>query len=225
MKLVAHETCRVTWLFQFEAVHPIDGINDPTFLPMLVARYNFAQVPNVAVTLEEFKQKGFRFGAGHFKSDTHSGAINEFWVYTDGFVAAAQTTDIGQHFLTDLMTWLQTEWSFRELTSMRELFLSNVVVDFDRPLDRLLAAYDAISQVVSLKAGELFRTPDKMGFARLDFEFDRTSETLKLPAPRFTLERRANVPFGQERYFTSAPLSTRDHLQVLEAIEKLISSS
>jgi hypothetical protein len=39
----------------------------------------------------------------------------------------------------------------------------------------------------------------------------------------FLIERRAGEPYSKNRYFSSAPLRTIDHVRVLEQIEKSIS--
>ena len=62
-----------------------------------------------------------------------------------------------------------------------------------------------------------------MEFARLDFEVDKTVAG-QVALPKFILERRAGVSFGQERYFFVAPMLTADHLAVLEQIEKVAAS-
>ena len=44
-----------------------------------------------------------------------------------------------------------------------------------------------------------------------------------LPNPlTFKFERRANVPFDQNRYFTSASVSTDTHLMLLQAFQEML---
>ena len=46
--------------------------------------------------------------------------------------------------------------------------------------------------------------------------------TTKLAPVFFTLERRAEVPFTDNKYFSSAPLSTQDHIGILQEVEKAL---
>ena len=149
--------------------------------------------------------------------------VTEFLIYPDGVVASAPTTKIGHEFLVDILNWLQSEFKFRPLTSkLRELFLSELVVEFDSRLSGFIHGFQAISDAISRLAGPAFATTDKIDFARIDLEFDKTSDNVKLQPPRFIIERRPNTPFDRERYFCSAPLQTEEHVKVLKQIEKNI---
>jgi hypothetical protein len=61
-----------------------------------------------------------------------------------------------------------------------------------------------------------------MQFSRLDFEIDRrTLDSGQVALPKYILERRPNVDFEQERWFSTAPMQTDAHIEVLTEIEKL----
>lgn len=59
-----------------------------------------------------------------------------------------------------------------------------------------------------------------MNLARIDFEYDKVAEKSALVVPKFIIERRQGISFERERYFCSAPMRTRDHVDILEKIEK-----
>jgi hypothetical protein len=44
----------------------------------------------------------------------------------------------------------------------------------------------------------------------------------KLAPGYFSIERRAEVPFRDNKYFSSAPLPTQDHVAILQEIEKAL---
>jgi hypothetical protein len=60
-----------------------------------------------------------------------------------------------------------------------------------------------------------------MSFARLDIQAEK-GITANGPPPKFILERRAGIPFDKERYYSSAPIKTQDHITLLEEIERSI---
>ena len=60
-----------------------------------------------------------------------------------------------------------------------------------------------------------------MEFSRLDFEIDRTTLLGQMALPKFSLERRGGISFVQERYFSTAPMTTADHIETLEEIERV----
>jgi hypothetical protein len=57
--------------------------------------------------------------------------------------------------------------------------------------------------------------------ALIDAPQNKTTLVGQIVLPKFALERRAGVSFDQERYFATAPMSTVDHLAVLEEIERV----
>lgn len=225
MRIISYNTARTTWLFPLEEIGPLNGMNGSSLISEISGRYEFKNIP-VVTTPEEMQKNGVKFGLGKFKVDDRVQVITELNVYSDGIVATSEQTITGHLFLADLVGWLRQDFGFREFSSeMKELFLSELTVEFDRPLVRLLPAFDAITNIVSKFTGPLFQTTDAMGLARIDLEFDRTSQTIKQGAPRFVIERRANVPFSQERYFCSAPMRTTDHIETLKEIEALAAAS
>jgi hypothetical protein len=66
-----------------------------------------------------------------------------------------------------------------------------------------------------------------MDFARLDFEIDKKTLATQgqVAVSKFILERRASIQFAREGYFSSAPMTTANHLQTLADIEQMAASS
>jgi hypothetical protein len=171
-------------------------------------------------------QNGLQFGMGHFKINGTTVTITDFRVYNDGLVAISEKTDWAEAFLEDVISWVKLEFGFREISSgIRKLYASTIVVEFERPLSRLLRGYELISALISARTMTVSSEKRVMQLARLDFDVDRTALAGQLALPKFVLERRANVSFAQERYFSDGPMHSADHLAVLEEIEKLAATS
>jgi hypothetical protein len=67
----------------------------------------------------------------------------------------------------------------------------------------------------------------QIDFARLDFEIDKRALASQgqVAISKFIIERRAGVDFEHERYFSSAPMTTANHIQTLEEIERVAASA
>jgi len=226
MNVISYSSARVTWLFQLEEVLPLkrSSIN---LYELIAERYSFSQSPSPSTTTpEQMARDGLTFALGKFLFENNVVPITEFKVFNDGMVATASTSDVSDAFLIDLTQWLQSQHGFRDFSSpVRELCLSEVTVEFERPLSRLIAAYEAISTALSMNIGPLFGTSEAVQLARMDFGLDPSSPNVKVAGPRFVLERRSGVSFDQERYFSSAPLSTENHISLLRLIEQHLSQS
>lgn len=225
MRIISYNNARVTWLFPLEEIGPLDGMNGSNLISEISRRYEFKNIPSVAAP-EEMQKNGVKFGLGKFKVSDRIQVVTELSVYSDGIVAISEQTETGHLFLIDLLGWLRRDFGFREFSSeVKELFLSELTVEFDQALSRLLPSFELITNAVSKFTAPMFQTKDTMGFARIDLEFDRTSPTIKQGAPRFVIERRTNVPFSQERYFCSAPMRTTEHVKSLTEIETLAATT
>jgi hypothetical protein len=220
LKIVSYDNGRATWLFPLEEFAPAAGSNSASVISAIANRYGFAQVPTIT-TQESMAKNGLPFGMGQFEINDTRFTVTDFLVYNDGIVAVAEKTEWAEAFLADVTFWVK-QFGFREIFSgIRKLYASTVVVDFETPLSRLLTGYEAISELITSRTVTIMPERKQMQFARLDFEVDRTTLAGQLALPKFILERRAAVSFTQERYFSTGPMHTTDHIVVLEEIEKL----
>jgi hypothetical protein len=221
MKVISFDSARATWLFPLEEFAPASGANAPSILIAIVERYSFAQRPDIT-TREDMAKKGLPFGLGQFKVDNAPVIINDFGIYNDGLVAVSERTEWAEAFLEDVVSWAVEEYEFRKLETIRKLFSSTLIVEFERPLSRLISGYEYISELINARTSTMMPNPAPMQFSRLDFEIDKmTFNSGQVAVPKFILERRAGVPFEQERYFAAAAMRTTHHLEVLTEIEKL----
>ena len=53
----------------------------------------------------------------------------------------------------------------------------------------------------------------------ISLQVDYDQLTSKYPIGRFSIQRRDNTPFSQNKYFSDAPLQTEQHIQILEQFE------
>ncbi len=224
MRIIAYETCRVTCLFPFEEVVPLGGANDREIVDGVKNRYRFLKGPEL--TGEAVAKNGYKFENGQFAFNAAPFTIIDFTIFRDGLVINATRTDGAEAFLEDVIAFMQREFSFRDfITKPRRIFLSQIVVEFDRPLEKLVQSVGKIASVISKPLKQIYEMEIPVKFARLDFDVDKTA--LPTPAPvglqqRFILERRVGIPFEKERYFSAAPMRTDDHIKALEEIEKLV---
>jgi hypothetical protein len=208
-------------LFPFEEIVPLGGASGRDIIEMVKQRYAFLNAPDLSTAREEFLKNGYQFQSGEIEHDGVKANILDFSVYTDGIVVSAATTETAEFFLDSVIRLMQTEFSFRDFsTPPQRYFLSNLVVEFDRPLGNLLSQFETISNVISKRIAQTYKIDVPMNLARIDFEIDKT--VIKQTIARFSVERRFGIPFDKERYFSGAPLRTSDHISLLEQIEKTI---
>jgi hypothetical protein len=224
MKVINYDASRVSSLFPLEEVLPLSGINDREIIEAVTQRYKFLKSPDLAK--DDIAKDGYRFSSGQIPFDSSVFRINDFSIFRDGLVINAATTDGSEFFLNDVITFMQDEFSFRTFNTPPYLyFQSQLVVEFERSPERLLKSLDKIMDIVSVPVSKIYETKMLLKFARLDFEYDKTSKIDRSPAPaiapKFIIERRQGISFDKERYFSGAPMRTGDHERVLTEIEEL----
>jgi hypothetical protein len=223
MRVIAFDSGRVTVLFPIEEVMPLGGMIALDTVNDVIARYNFAKRPDLGLSREELQKLGLKFENGHYNVQGQMAPIVSFVIFPDGVVIDASKTDDAEAFWDDLSKWMISEKKFRDFTiAPTKRFVSQVVTEFDTPLCKLINGFDDLTRLVSEKLNAIYDAQIKLGFARVDFEFDRLSGKSSLIIPRFIIDRRVNIEFSRERYYCSAPLRTKDHVEVLQQIESAI---
>lgn len=223
MRLIAVETGRVTWLFPLEEIAPLEPLDRGQLTAALVDRYGFAVFPASNTPPEEINKNGAKFQNGFFTFDGKRASIAELAVFNDGIVVNSNSTEAASAFIGDLISYVRSNFRFRDFTSkVRTILVSQVVVEFDTRLAALVPLFAKIGAMINKETGQIYETPVFMDFGRIDFLFDKEKAGIEYAAPRFLIERRAGVPFSQERYYCSASMHSDSHLRILEEIEKML---
>jgi hypothetical protein len=219
MKIINFESSRATWLFPLEEFTPVGGSDAKKVLGRIAAKYGFSHTPTIT-TREDMTKAGLHFGVGQFEIEGRSVNISDFFIYEDGLAAVSHRTEWAESFLVDIVKWTQAEFGFRE-TSIKSIYSSGVVVEFETPLAGLFFGYEKISELITGRTKTIMPMVKPMQFSRFDFEIDKLTLEGQTVTPKFIIERRAGTGFERERYYSAAPMSTTDHLEVLGEIEKL----
>jgi hypothetical protein len=224
VRIINYEDARVTALFPLEEMMPLGPTDGRDNLNQIKTRYEFLKVTDLTTTSrEEIEKNGIRMEGGRFSFEGQTVVIGSLAIFLDGIVVTANRTEYGEAMIHDLLEFSQDRLGFRKpITAPRFLFLSQIVVEFEIRLANLISKYSAISDLITRELVPIYQNKEPVNFCRVDFELEKKAIPSGITAPRFVIERRANIPFERERYFCGAPLRTAAHLRVLEEIEKLL---
>lgn len=223
MNIVAYDSARVTFLFSLEETIPLAGVDTRSLFESISQRYDFAVSPELSPSRDDVQRTGFQFSSGRFLYKDAFVDIANFSVYTDGIVATSVDTDVAEAFVEDAIGWLIFEKSFRHpASSPRRFYQSHIVFDMDASLDGLAPHFQRAAGEIHRRVSERFPHALPAMIARLEFDCDHSGGQSTLPIPRFTIERRANVSFDRNRYFSSAPLKTGSHVDLLRDVSSIL---
>jgi hypothetical protein len=214
MELAFIDTSRVIHL---TAVHRPEGqIYQPELMRGVVNRYSFVKYPS----LEELLRREIKFEIGKF-SDAQ---IQEFSIYGDGLIASsASDTDIIEAFVTDILEWIKEQFGITPAINAKPetYFESTLIVKAETDLVAAMTPKaDALSVIG--RACRLAPSPDSP-YVPSGFIFDTDAQEFKggRKPKYFAVERRLGAPYGENVFYCTAPLRTKDHLAVLRSLEEI----
>lgn len=180
-------------------------------------RYGFVQVPR---TVQELNfNTGVTFLRGYFED----AIIEQLQLYEVGMLCEAKTnSDVCDRFLTDFFTWAVKEFElpFKQKESGSHVYVSQLEVSADLDIGVALSKFSQVGETVA-------RNLQSYGFNFKPFEVSGIklhTDLVGVPGAipsELTFERRAQQNYASSVYFSSAPLRTDDHLNVLNELEKI----
>ena len=208
MNIVAFSTGSFIALFPLEAFTPLGGLNERRTVDAMRERYSFISSPSMSSTREELNQTGIVFEEGIYDSAAGQVKINRLSVHDDGVVVRSNKTEHAEAFFNDFTSWLIEEYGCREIRK-EHLYLSELVVDFGVPMSNVINNYNEITNLLLLHM-DISREVKAAAFNALSIEFV-TNNSMALA--KFLIERRVGTTVEDERYFCSAPLTTKTSLR------------
>lgn len=236
MKLASSFAARAALQISLEDVGPSHGISLKLFIEEVRERYQFVNAPSLQShqivgqigSGGSLQMSPFVLQQGVFDHDHTMSQITQLEIAPTPNLLAVTTYDtrIADAFLDDLITYLENRFGYRKIIDhSSRTYWSSVIVQFDEPLDKNLGALLEIERLLSTVYTSVAETELLVEFERITFSPD----PLKVPAgilpklTNFVIERRSLRPYSENRFFSTAPLRTEQHITVLEGIERILS--
>lgn len=220
MKIGAILLARVAAILQFEDLDPRNRIGRKVLATELAKQYNFTVFPDKLEDLDI--EKGIIFRVGRLDSIN----IELLTVLRMAIVVETRSsTDDAERVLEHVLSWIGEQTKATAPVSGR-LFTSQVVFALDRSLDdlnpRLRELKESVREKVAAQFGATRPVPP---YETTAVEFDADSTQARLQPGKVLIQRRADVPFTDNRYWSEAPLRTQEHIAMLGQFELLLESS
>lgn len=217
MKLSAVLLARYYGLIQIDDLNPDGTVYYPEVVSALVERYGFMKFPK---TLEEFDgSKGIEFVGG--KAGKY--AIEKMVIYNSGiYVDTLANTTVSEAIWYDLMQWAvgKLGLAFRREMVSRAAYVSHVTFHSDVPVLAVNPMLSKFAKRVSDEVRANFKEDLEFEPTTVNISFDTLST--KFGVANFSVQRREGVAFWENKYFSSAPLKTDVHLELLEEWEGML---
>jgi hypothetical protein len=187
----------------------------PEIIPEIVKRYGFLKFPK---TLEDFDEsKGVEFLEGKFEGKV----IQKFVIWNTLLVLETRSnTADSKQILEGMLEWGADEFglTYGPGTIKRFGYVSDVTFHSDAPL---LGANSAVTNLASgVGAAVSAIWGDPVEYHPLVVTVGHDPLSRKNAIANFTIQRRSETRFTDNKYFSEAPLPTDEHLTFLEEYEK-----
>jgi hypothetical protein len=215
MELTGIDNSRVVLLTQVR--RPDGQIYLPDAIAKIVERYSFVKAPAPDEALP------YTFKIGKFRDSQ----IAELGIYNDGIiVSSASDTDLLDAFIEDFLSWAMKEFGLQQLTTTpsEKYYESSVVVRSTTDLASLLRPKYDITDIIA-EAMQSAKIDTELKFSGAIFDFDVGAIKRKRKPFRLIVDRRVNVSFLENVFFSQAPFRTKDHLEILKSLERIATDS
>lgn len=182
----------------------------------LVEKYDFKSYPS---KLEDFdpEEKGVSFRSGRIGDVV----IDELKIFSHLlYVESLSSTEDSQKVILDMLTWGKEDLGFTyDKKSVRQwAYVSHLVFSTEFPILRSLSSpLESLAKKVSAHVGDIFKEP--IEYDSINMSLGHDPQTRKLNLAPFSIQRRANASFQENKYFSEAPLPTELHKKMLEELE------
>lgn len=211
MNLSSISLARATILVEAESLDPKGRAFLPDVLQAFGSKYTFAKVPQKFEDIDP--QKGIKFEMGKARDVV----VDSLTIFKDGLVVDTRSsTEDSESVALDLIAFAAQAFG-ATVKPTRKLLISQLVFTSALNLSLLHPALEIMAKKVSDAVSET--TGQRFDFEPSAIMFSPDYSLTKLSPARFTIERRAEMPFAEKTYFSSAPLRTAEHIALVEQIE------
>lgn len=219
MEITAVMLARVVAFIEVQELNPKGKAYYPDIVAALVKKFDFQVYPTKPEELDE--GKGIQFADGKFAD----GTVDRIQIYTHGLIVDTRlSTDVSEKLLYDTLGWARSELGlhFDERMIKRKGYGSQLTFESEMKMSKLNSAVGNIAEVISSKLSVAMGQAVTYEPTALLFNLDQS--VTKLNPSAFSIERRAEVPFSDKKYFSNAPLGTQDHIELLKTFETYLLS-
>jgi len=221
MKLLSVQRARSIWFINLVDLNP-HGRNVFSLIAPVIEKYRFVQFPTKPEELD--LSKGINFVGGSFQKDPKNDIAIDLTIYNDGFLADTRSsTEDSDSFLDDFLSWIAGEFGlvpYKEILRSKAYF-SELWVKTNKSLNALNPELENFGKRLSSLIVGHDHHPILFETYGISFW---TNPTITFPPGPFKFERAENIPFGENRYYSAAPLQTNIHLEMLTELEGILSS-
>lgn len=208
----------------FRALNPqiFDGVIPLELVEAVREQYGFKRAPDVTKPNEPIDFQLGKLKSGNITIEQL--VVTSLAQLTSIGVAVRTTTDDADLILDDLIGWVSEKFGVDKTIAFPSAYHNQLEFAFDRPISAGFARLQEIgSMITNLVVGYGLKECPTFELGSFSMHFDTTKTAALKPLPTlFAIERRVGSSWTDNKYFSPAPLKTKDHKAVLEQLERIL---
>ena len=215
MELSAVTLARYIGFVETFDLNPSGKVFFPDILEALVKRCHFQKFPKEYSELDA--QKGVDFFDGKWGEIT----VDKLTIYQNGIlIDTRSSTADSERILHEALLWAASEFgiTYRSAMIKRKAYVSNLTFYSEAPLLATInPTLSTLSDGVGRAVSEILGGDFKYEPVGISVHYDQFLK--QIPVAPFTIQRRIQTPFSENKYFSEAPLPTDVHWTLLQEFE------
>jgi len=206
------------------AVRIVGG--DYGYLPQAAAaltkEFGFIGMPTAGELVPSDPNKGITFRNGKLEAADRLIPIDIFQIYPNGLsVTTHSNTTDSDLVLTHILEWAKSTFNLEvEYFKPGIGHSSQLEIRLQKSLPKLFPFLSEIGTAITKGLDDWWDNKPSYELVTVNFWHDKTKSPQFAPMA-FRLDRRENVPFEHEVYYSEAPMSTNNHIDVLNKLESV----
>jgi hypothetical protein len=210
---------RVIAFFEIADINPPGGFFFPEITKELVQRFSFQKYPT---NFDEWShEKGAIFTSGRLGKV----AVDNITLFNNGIqVDTHAGTKESKRILEETLQWAGDKFGFqlKPNLNIRWAYVSNFTFYTDVPILSPTPLQN-LAERTSKAMSEITGSP--IVYVPIIMSIGHDPLALKYGRATFSIQRRLDVPFSENKYFSESPLPTEIHLELLQQFEDDVKSS
>jgi len=208
-----------------DEVIPLSGLIFEDMIKFIGNTYQFSVRPQIPPGIAPGAMQPFIFQSGAAVIGEEKFPIFHLGVLQNGDVISSATTEIADKIMDDYLARLDAQLKYRNASAKnkRKSYFSNVVFEFENSIGEKI---EALRWIEELLMREIKRPTLPFKLKRLAFGSGPTplqglpTSLEMVENADFLIERRETEPYIENRYFSAAPITTSEHIRILELLEQ-----
>lgn len=216
---VTHLAGRAVCVFHEDDVETIGGMRITDFVGFIQQEFDFDIAPSEGASKSE-DQLVFRDGLADLQA--RKVQIGELRIFNNMVIIQCKRSEFADEVMEQFFQSISRAFGFPTEFPHKKYYISTLSAKFEKDIQNIFNGINKILRIVQGLYDETHYASHDIRLNRISIGGDPTKKFKDDVSRDLIIERRANAPFEENRFFVEAPFSSDKSEMFMKEIEKLI---